>query len=220
LEDLITFRDSYRKLYHTDQYSGRIHFLITTLSCLSAICISLYFVKDTLPVEWLVIPVTFLYANLAEYLGHKGPLHHRKKRLELVFKRHTLEHHRFFIASDMSAKDHHDFKAVLFPTYMILFFLIAFALPVMLLIWWVWTLNAALLFCATAFFYFLNYEWLHLTYHLPEGHPIAKLPIIKQLRQHHLTHHDPALMTKYNFNISYPVYDWLFGTMYHAKKNK
>ncbi|HYC30460.1 MAG TPA: sterol desaturase family protein [Chitinophagaceae bacterium] len=176
--------------------------------------VSIYFLEDVKPLEWLVIPFTFLYANFSEYMGHKGPLHHRKKKLDKVFQRHTLEHHRFFTAQEMTAKDHHDFKAVLFPSYLLAFFLVVFALPVMGIIWWLWSQNAALLFFATAFFYFLNYEWLHLTYHLPDGHPIARLPIIRNLRQHHRTHHDPALMTRYNFNISYPIFDWLFGTTF------
>jgi hypothetical protein len=39
---------------------------------------------------WLTIPLTFLYANLSEYLGHKGPMHHKTRFLGQIFERHTI----------------------------------------------------------------------------------------------------------------------------------
>ena len=80
-----------------------------------------------------------------------------------------------------------------------------------------WSTNAALLFIATVFSYYLNYEWLHFAYHLPETHFVAKLPFISTLRKLHHTHHDTQLMTKYNFNITYPIFDVIFGTYYKEK---
>ena len=38
--------------------------------------------------------------------------------------------------------------------------------------------------------------------------------IMKRLRWLHTTHHDPVLMQRYNFNITYPIGDWVFGTLY------
>jgi hypothetical protein len=32
----------------------------------------------------------------------------------------------------------------------------------------------------------------------------------------HTAHHDPHLMARYNFNISYPLGDWLCGTLYRG----
>ncbi len=37
-----------------------------------------------------------------------------------------------------------------------------------------------------------------------------------RLRHHHTVHHDPRLMNRYNFNITYPIFDWLFGTWYRG----
>ena len=78
---------------------------------------------------------------------------------------------------------------ILFPPVLLIFFLLGFAIPVAALFFWIWSTNAALLFLATALAYFLNYEWLHLSYHLPEEHFISKLPIIQSLRKLHQTHH-------------------------------
>ena len=56
------------------------------------------------------------------------------------------------------------------------------------------------------------YEWLHFGYHVPADSPIGRLPLVAALRRHHQTHHDPALMASWNFNITFPIGDRLFGT--------
>ena len=37
---------------------------------------------------------------------------------------------------------------------------------------------------------------------------------MQTLRRHHTRHHDLALMGRWNFNITFPIADWLFGTYY------
>ena len=46
-----------------------------------------------------------------------------------------------------------------------------------------------------------------------------KIPGFKRVRELHLQHHVPELMSKYNFNITYPIGDWLFGTHYRHKED-
>lgn len=212
------FRTTFRKEEIKEHYSGIAHFLFTTLSCFLVVSVCIYFLKDVKWQEWLVVPMTFIYANFVEYIGHKGPLHHRKKALKKVFKRHTLEHHVFFTEEQMECASTKDFKIILFPPVLLLFFLFAFAIPVAVFIFLVWSQNAGLLFLGTTLGYFLNYEWLHLSYHLPNDHFISKLPMIRSFRKLHQTHHNPALMTTYNFNISYPIFDKLLGTYFMKKK--
>lgn len=207
------FRKQYRTEYIGSAYSGKGHFYFTTISCLLVITLSVYMLNDVQAIEWLVIPATFFYANFVEYVGHKGPMHHQRRWLKKVFKRHTLEHHRFFTEEQMECESDRDFKMILFPPVLLIFFFLGFALPATLLMYWLWTANAAWLLLGTLIAYYLNYEWLHLSYHLPENHWVAGLPIIRKLRIYHFRHHDPQLMQKYNFNISYPIFDWLFGTL-------
>lgn len=208
------FRNEYRQTEIGKNYSGKLHFWFTTLWCLGLIFICIYFIKHPTWKEWLIIPIGFLYINFAEYIGHKGPMHHRGKKTEKVFIRHTLQHHRFFTRDQISFDTIQDAKAVLFPPVLMLFFFFAFTFPAAILFYFFWSLNAALLFTATVFTYYLNYEWLHFSYHLPKTHFISKLPVISTLRKLHHTHHDINLMTKYNFNITYPIFDLLFGTYY------
>jgi sterol desaturase/sphingolipid hydroxylase (fatty acid hydroxylase superfamily) len=106
-----------------------------------------------------------------------------------------------------------DLKAVLFPPILISFFFTLFAVPVGALLAWLFSANVAYLFVITALGYFLNYEVLHLLYHLPQSNPLARLPLVPTLRRLHHTHHHPELMTKRNFNITYPIGDWVFRTL-------
>ncbi|MFN8284864.1 MAG: hypothetical protein U0U67_16695 [Chitinophagales bacterium] len=208
------YRNEYRVTEISKNYSGKLHFAFTSIWCLVLIAACIYFIHQPTWKELLIIPITFLYINLAEYFGHKGPLHNRKKRLDKVFKRHTLQHHRFFTNDNMQCDSVQDFKVILFPPVLILFFFIAFVVPVGLLFYFLWSVNAALIFVATAFVYFLNYEYLHLAYHLPDTHFIARLPIIKTFKRLHQAYHDPKLMNSKNFNISYPIFDFIFGTLH------
>jgi len=75
------------------------------------------------------------------------------------------------------------------------------------------------LFVATAVGYFLNYEILHLAYHLPETSWLGGLTLIRRLKALHQAHHDPRLMSHWNFNISYPITDLLLGSLYRGKSS-
>ena len=73
--------------------------------------------------------------------------------------------------------------------------------------------NVAWLFISVGLAYYLNYEILHTAYHLPETHWLARNGLVKRLRWLHRMHHDQSLMAKANFNITWPIGDWLFGTL-------
>lgn len=208
------FRKKYRTTEIGKNYSGKLHFWFTTIWCISLIAVCILFIHQPTWKELLIIPVGFLYINFVEYIGHKGPMHHRKKKLDKVFIRHTLQHHQFFTKENFSFDSSKDVKAVLFPPVLLLFFFVGFTLPAGFLFYFFWSKNAALLFVTTVFAYYLNYEWLHFAYHLPDTHFVSKLPFIKTLRKLHHSHHDKQLMTKYNFNITYPIFDIIFGTYY------
>ena len=60
--------------------------------------------------------------------------------------------------------------------------------------------------------YVVSYEWLHLSYHLPQDSFIGRRSIIRLLRQTHALHHDPRLMQRYNFNVTLPLWDLVRGT--------
>lgn len=208
-----TFRQRFREENIGKAYSGKLHFSFVTLWCVVGISVCVYYLQSPTWQQLLVIPVTFLYTNLFEYLGHRYPMHHRYEALKAVFKRHTMQHHRFFTDEEMNCDTVNDFKIILFPPVLLIFFSVFFVLPVFWLVYHFFSLNAALLYVATILAYYLNYEWLHLAYHLPETHWVYRMPGLRTLRKLHHNHHNLKEMNKYNFNISYPVFDIVFGTL-------
>lgn len=210
------YRQRFRREEIGPHYRGPAHLGLTVGACCAAIAVCVLQLHAVTPLQWLTVPLTFVYANLAEYFGHRGPMHHPRPGLRLIFHRHTEQHHRFFVARNMAFDSSRDYKAVLFPPVMLLFFFGGFGAPVGLLLGVTMAPNVGWLFAATATAYFLNYELLHFCYHTRPDSWVARLPGMAALRRLHTAHHDPALMTHYNFNITYPIGDWLFGTLWRA----
>lgn len=208
-----SFRAEYRASEIPSGYRGGVHFLITNTMVLTAVVLCVMQLDAVQFWEWWTIPITFLYANLSEYVGHRFVMHKLRPGFGLIFKRHTKQHHRFFTNTTMPVDSFRDFKAVLFPPILIGFFLGAFGTPIALLIGNFVSVNCAWLFAITGLLYFLNYEYLHSAYHLPNDHWIGRLPGLSGLRRLHETHHDQSIMTRCNFNITYPLCDWLFRTL-------
>lgn len=212
------FREQYRREHVPARYRGGLHLAFTFGVGGAVLLWSAMQLADVRPLEWLTVPLTFLYPNFAEYWGHRGPMHHLKRGLRLVYERHTRQHHRFFTHETMALDGPRDLRAVLFPPVLMTFFVAAFALPAALLLAYFASPNVAWLFAATALAYFLNYEFLHLAYHLPPRYAVARWPLVGRLKRLHETHHDPRLMAHCNFNISYPLGDWLFGTLHRGPR--
>lgn len=203
--EVAEFRAQARAEMLGPHYSGILHFAFVNAIALTVIGYAATRLEHP---RWslLTVPVTFLYANLVEWLAHRGPMHNRRRFLGLVFQRHTLMHHNFFTHSEMQLESTRDFKMVLFPPVLLLFFFGLFALPIGLTLNALAGVNVAALFVITAMSYYLLYEWLHLAYHLGLG---------GALRLHHQAHHDPRDMNRTNFNITFPICDRIFGT--HAR---
>lgn len=215
IETIQTFRAKTREELNLDNYSGRLHLVLLSVLCLSILFVSLNNVSQVSALEWLTVPIAFMYGNIVEYFGHKGPMHRPTiKILRKMYQRHAALHHKFYSYHLMYSSTHHDWKTVLFPPVLLLFFLGGFATPVAMLLFIFASRNIAFLFLATAAFYFLNYEWLHLAYHLPPDSWVLRIPGIRFLRKHHLAHHHWKLMNSKNFNITYPICDYLFGTAF------
>ncbi len=210
-------RESYRAHELPRLYNGRLHFLFTSLFGLGGIAVCVWLLRDLRWWEWLTIPITLLYANLAEYIGHRGPMHRRNRYAPIIFDGHTGIHHRFFTEEAFAYDSPRDWHALLLPPYLIVFFLGLFAAPVAALLYFAVSPNVAYLTVASALGYFVSYEWMHFCYHAPEDSLLLRIPFMRQLRQHHMTHHNPRLMTRYNFNITFPIFDWVFRTTYRRE---
>lgn len=193
-------------------YSPWAHLASTTGVGAGALALGLWGLKALRPVELLVIPATLVVANAFEWRVHKNVLHKRFWPFGEIFDRHTPEHHAVYHTNTMAMRDWREMKLVLIPAVGVLGIVAAMG-PGAAAIGALTTANAGWLFLATSATYMVSYELLHLSYHLPEEHPLAQNPIIAWLRQHHATHHDPRLMQKWNFNVTIPLWDWVQDTI-------
>lgn len=218
--DVEAFRVEFRAKEIGPRYSGWLHFAFTSTVALGVVAFAASRVRSPSLGEWLVVPAAFFIANFAEYFGHKGPMHRPQRGVRLLYERHTLQHHRFFTHEAMAYASSRDFKMVLFPPVMILFFLGAIATPIAVALFVVVSANAGWLFVAMGVGYFLLYEWLHFAYHLDERTWVGRRALVRVLRRHHTAHHDKALMGRFNFNITFPIADALLGTRFRGARER
>jgi hypothetical protein len=154
-----------------------------------------------------------LLSNATEWRIHKFILHHRSWPLQVLFDRHTPEHHAIYLRDDMARRSTREFRLVLIPAYGIVAIFLT-TLPVPLTLWWCGLPNFAAIYVATTMAYVVSYEWLHLSYHLPPDSFVGRLGVVGVLRRHHAQHHIPELMQRWNFNVTVPFWDWVMGTIY------
>ncbi len=191
------------------------HLAFPSLVGIGLIVCAITLLERPSPLELLVVPLVLALANLNEWRIHRNMLHRRFWPLEILFWRHTPEHHVIFVRDDMAMRSTREFRLVLIPFYGILAIFVT-TLPITAALWFLVSPNVALLWVACTMGYVVAYEWLHLAYHLPESNPIGRNPLIRWLRGHHAMHHTPELMQRWNFNVTVPLADWLLGTIYRG----
>ena len=206
------FRRQYRREHIGPRYRGWIHLSFTSLASLGVIALAISRLGAVTGLEWLAVPLSFVAANLGEYMAHRWPMHRPFRLTHIVFERHARQHHRFYTHDAMAAESGRDFHMILLPPALFIFFVLVFALPIGTLLFALVSPDVGWLFVATSVGYFLLYEWLHCAYHLPPDGAIGRLPPIRRLRRLHTTHHDPRNMRWWNFNITFPIADKLFGS--------
>lgn len=200
-------------------YSPVIHLLLPSAFGLGVCLAAALFLKDLRPVELLVFPFTLLGGWGFEWRVHKSVLHARKPGLGILYERHELMHHVIYRYEDMALRSWREAFLILMPPYAIVL-VFGMVVPLALGVSHLLSLNAALLFTMASMVFFLGYEWCHLAYHLPKSSRIARSKLVSILRELHGRHHDPALMKRWNFNVTVPVFDWLHGTLWSPEREK
>lgn len=193
------------------RYSPVGHLLATVGSGVAVLVVAIVMMDDVQPLEWLVVPVMFLLSNSAEWRAHRGLLHVRTPPAQVLYDRHTPQHHVIFRYDDMAIRDRRELALVLIPAFGVATIAIA-TTPFAVAAGWLLSPNCGWLVLVSASLYVVFYEVSHLSYHLPETHPIGKLGIVRWAREHHRRHHHPRLMNRWNFNVTIPLWDWVCGT--------
>ncbi len=189
-------------------YNPWVHLGVTSIFGSAVIALGFALLHD---VHWWDVAFgfgLFVLSNATEWRIHRDLLHKRLKPFHFLYDQHTPMHHMVFVTDDMEIRNTREFRFVLIPAYAIV---VAFfgLLPGMWLIWHFnpQDHNLAAVFGIETMGYIVSYEWLHLSYHLPENSFVGRLRLVRFLRKHHAIHHDPRLMQKWNFNVSLPLWD-------------
>ena len=199
-------------------YSPTLHLLTPGLAGLAIVAFALARIQDLRAWELALVPVFLLVSNALEWHAHRDLLHRRTWPLEVLYVRHTPQHHAVFVAEDMFIREWREVKLVLLPAWGVLAIVVAGS-PVALLFVLAGSPNVAALWVASIVAYVLMYEWLHLAYHLPADGPIGRLRVTRWLRRHHQRHHAPQLMQRWNFNVTIPVWDHVRGTVWRPEES-
>ena len=111
----IDFRQEYR-LRILGWYDGYLHVVIIYAMGAAAFYVYVEHIHRVTTLEWLTVPLTFLFTNLFEWAVHKFIMHRPVdiKGLRAIYERHTLNHHQFFSDEEMRFRDHKDWRVTLF----------------------------------------------------------------------------------------------------------
>lgn len=164
--------------------------------------------------HYLLVPAALLFTNVGEYVAHRELGHKKRSWAKLFYSRHTGDHHTFFTHEDYLIDNSRDLRVVLFPALLLVAVSALVAAPLGLFLGWLLSPAAGWLFAGSLLLGYLFYEFVHLCDHLPASNPLTRLPVIRQLREHHRLHHDPAIATTKNFNVTLPITDYLLGTRF------
>lgn len=150
--------------------------------------------------------------NLIVTLIHQYPLHKRLKVWPFPYDAHTVQHHRFYTSDHILITNPRELFVVMFPWFIVLGFTIV-AQPLLYFLFdSLISPDMGHVIAGSAAGYFLLYEFVHTSNHLPLSSKIFLIPGLKAMRKHHLIHHNPKLMSQYNMGIVFPFFDYIFGS--------
>ncbi len=192
-------------------YSPAAHLAFTVGTGLAVLALALHEMHDVVWQELLVVPAMLLLSNFGEHIAHRRLLHKRVRGFAILYDQHTPRHHVMYPANGMSIRVARELKLVLIPAFgvgLITVSVSPFALGAALLL----SPNAGWLVLTAVALYVVTYEVTHLLYHLPEDHVLTRNRVVRFMREHHRRHHNPKLMKRYNFNVTFPLADIVLGT--------
>ncbi len=217
METTTAYRARSRKEMVPETYSGIRHAMLNFLPMIVVAAIALYRLEDLTPGEILLVPILLFLGNLVIYLVHRHP-YHKEHLSRHAYAAHTILHHGFYTDEYPTYDTKRDFFAILLPAWVHCVVAIVFLVPLSWLLPEIMPNDYAQIVVFTAALYLMLYETLHLSAHLQEGHFLHRLPWFGYMRDFHITHHDPKLMSSYNFGIVFPFWDWILGTHYREDK--
>src|SRR5256885_17069374 len=105
----IEFRQEYRSRI-IGWYDGYFHVAIIYAMGAAAFYVYVRHIHNVTWLEWLTVPVTFLFTNLFEWGVHKYIMHRpvNIQCLRAIYQRHTLNQHQIFTDQGERLRDHQE----------------------------------------------------------------------------------------------------------------
>ena len=206
------YRQTYRERV-TGWYNGWLHIALIYTIGFTELYIYTANLKNVTAVEWLTVPVTFLFCNFFEWWLHRYVMHRPSQNalFRAVYNRHTLMHHQFFTEHEMRFADHFDYRVTFFPPYALAAFTLM-SIPGAIFFGYLFGANVGWLFITTTTTLYLTYEFMHYCCHVNDNAFVRNMPFVNTLRRHHTAHHAQSIMMERNMNLTFPVMDWAFRT--------
>jgi hypothetical protein len=163
-------------------------------------------------VGWFVAMVVLM--SLIEHavhsrLMHKNPRHFLVRGLaarQRIFTSHAVEHHRQYRAAfHDDPVPHGEDRGI----RLCLWEGLVESLPMSLVLCW-FSITGALMFPFVVALHHLIWNQIHMEMHKPENRFFSRWAAYKFVARHHFLHHR---YPDKNFNVAFPVGDWLFGTV-------
>ena len=153
--------------------------------------------------------LAILLGSIIEWIVHKHFMH-SIRFMRTPHDRHAVMHHserrapgKFFAKED-ELKEYHLFETSFMPILWVLHFPLFYAVYVAL------GLEAGLAVAAGTAAYVLAYETLHWHVHCPDNFRFRDSAWFRFLIEHHRRHHNRSNI---NYNVVFPIADWMFGTL-------
>jgi hypothetical protein len=215
VEQVMLFRKKFREEITPKYYSGVLHLGFNAI-VLFSLMIGFYFqVSAPSWQELMVFPATLVLGNLGVYFIHRILLHKNFPLIgEYTYKVHSKWHHQFYTDEVVIYESSRDFYILFFPPAVIAGFALGYIPAFYFGLKAFVPANALYIFLGTSTLYFILYEVFHYVSHLPEDHWVLNFKPFRFMRAHHVDHHNTRIMHTHNFNIVFPLFDWVFGTIY------
>lgn len=161
----------------------------------------------------LVFVISFLWAiwlgSVIEWIVHKYFMH-STRFMRTPHQRHAVFHHAErrapgkFFAKEEELRDYHLFETSFMPVLWLLHS------PFFYAVYRCFGLSAGLGVAGGTLCYVLAYEVLHWYVHCPDKFRFRNTRWFHFLIEHHRRHHHRSDI---NYNVVFPVADWMFGTL-------
>src|ERR1700674_99525 len=160
-------------------YRGEYHLIFMLLVTLGTMAYCGAHIENAKTWEWLLILPIALFGNWVEWAAHRYVLHRPVPGLKMFYKRQCTAHHQFFTQHDLCYHGQAEWRALLFPPFAPIGFILV-SIPPALLLGALVSRNVGYIVVLTMAGYYLLYEGLHTLSHLEdERHPYLKhIPLI------------------------------------------